>query len=201
MKGDIAICEGCGKEYVKKRKDQRFCKAECREKFISKKDYPVKKCIYCNEEFKPNTARQIYCSHDCYLDSRKSVPKNKKCAMCGETFVTSWGNEQYCSDECRQFAKEINYKMVYQRRKGNPKFLKTCLECGEPFYDIYNRNKYCSRECANRRKGRLQDKGKMRKICPICGKEYKSNSKYQITRSFACRTVRNRLKKEGKINE
>lgn len=79
--GESAICEQCGKGFVRTNGNQRFCSLKCRQAFnngIARKDLDIEGsgewaiCHWCGAYFqrKPKT-RQTYCSPECKADADK----------------------------------------------------------------------------------------------------------------------------------
>ena len=69
----------------------------------------TKICVYCQQEFIPNTTRQIYCSKKCSKEAEKAKirakneekrPQGKICPKCGNTFIPKrYGSTRlYCFD-------------------------------------------------------------------------------------------------------
>lgn len=69
----------------------------------------TKICVYCQQEFIPNTTRQIYCSKKCSKEAEKAKIRAKNeekrlqgkiCAKCGNTFIPKrYGStRRYCFD-------------------------------------------------------------------------------------------------------
>lgn len=69
-----------------------------------------RRCLYCNQEFKPNTPRQIYCCRECYLQGIKYTKhvwyqKNRERIIKKQT---AYNNEIY-EQERRQGLREKNH--------------------------------------------------------------------------------------------
>lgn len=111
-----------------------------------------KNCCICNTVFKPNSARQKYCSKKC-----KHGTAN--CEICGkEFFKKSTTTGKFCSLDCWYKAPG---KRIYDDR--------SCKHCDKIFGPQTATQKYCCTECAN------NGKRKERKhiYCLNCGKTLK----------------------------
>lgn len=129
------------------------------------------------------------------------------CSNCNKEFVPSKTSRTrfnngtrkhiFCSKECRSLFFSKKEDLV-------------CKNCGEQFKRVVyknSKNTFCSRSCSakysNRRRQRKR-KGGLKKICPVCGKEFKasSKSKYCSTDCSAKGKVEENIKKwkEGKIS-
>jgi len=63
-------CETCGKTFLAKRSNQRFCSDECRKSYYAEHFYAypvvVKTCLMCGNSFRTTHAKkQKYCSPEC----------------------------------------------------------------------------------------------------------------------------------------
>ena len=61
------ICENCGKEYVSRKSNSRFCCENCKQRYYTKEGrYNVrKKCEWCGKEFKAFSKTTRFCSRSC----------------------------------------------------------------------------------------------------------------------------------------
>lgn len=71
-----AKCEECGKKFIKKRKNQRFCCSACLIKNKNKmnRKITVKTCKVCGKKFESSKKFILYCSDEC----KKVVQKERK---------------------------------------------------------------------------------------------------------------------------
>lgn len=97
------ICLICGKEYVNKNLNSKFCSYECRQK--SNKSYS-RICKQCGKVFF-GTKESNFCSNKCVNEHNRIHPKIK-CEHCGKLFSNSDNRikRRFCSREC--FLKHIN---------------------------------------------------------------------------------------------
>ena len=71
-----------------------------------KKSHIVKRCEYCNLEFKAYDANEKqsfrFCSQKCYHTASRLQRTEKVCKRCGDTFlvIPSLENRVFCSDKC-----------------------------------------------------------------------------------------------------
>ena len=79
ISGIIATCLYCGKEFPKKRVEQKFCNSKCRMKWWIKQnhdgkdpDYGMANCLICGKEFQKTRPWSKYCSKECRARSRTS---------------------------------------------------------------------------------------------------------------------------------
>lgn len=76
----------CGKDYPKKRKDQRFCNDKCRYEFFFGKTFSEtnpeeRKCAICDKGFAPTRPWSKYCSPECQEESRIRKLREKRQAV------------------------------------------------------------------------------------------------------------------------
>lgn len=64
----------------------------------------IKICPTCGKEFKTRYNRVKYCSHECYIATRKKEAIVKVCPVCGVEFIDKkHPSKIYCGNECRHF--------------------------------------------------------------------------------------------------
>ena len=105
-----------------------------------------------------------------------------KCLYCQKEFVPNIGAgrpKKYCSGECRRNADRDNKRINYVGKREN-----ICIQCGKELPKF--KTKYCSHRCELIYKGAIQDHGELKKICPVCGKEFETWKSYQVTCSKEC---------------
>lgn len=124
------------------------------------------------------------------LNMQKKEPKNyykekldiitSICLNCSVNFETTNKSKKYCSIKC---CNEYNKKNRKDPRAKNRK--KQCQYCNKEFIDNtkFNKLKYCSKKCHELW---MKENPRHTKICPVCGKEYKSNRKEQKYCSKEC---------------
>lgn len=106
------------------------------------------------------------------------------CEYCGKEFEGR--KRKYCSKECCRSADRDNKRIKYVwKSERAPK----CLLCGGELSQ--GQIKYCSTACRRRYQaiyieGRSFDHGELTKICPVCGKEFKTWKSRQFTCSTQC---------------
>lgn len=110
----------------------------------------LKVCPICNKEFKTYSKTQVYCSRDCWGESRwKQYPKYI-CDNCGEEFRRESykvrGKHKYCSIKC---SSQVNGKL--NNKKGRNYKVFTCKWCGKELINVnYKKElKFCNVSCAN----------------------------------------------------
>ena len=67
-------CDICGNPFEVKRKDARYCSAECHTKRKREGRRPDKACAACGSSFAPRAARSCYCSRSCRDAGRSPKP-------------------------------------------------------------------------------------------------------------------------------
>lgn len=111
-----------------------------------------------------------------------------KCEYCGKEFLQphqSGRPRKYCSNECRYNADKDNkhIKYVWKSERADK-----CLMCGREI--VGSRIKFCSRLCSRKysdiQKGIIEDHGELTKVCPACGKTFKTWKSRQTTCSKVC---------------
>lgn len=114
--------------------------------------YEAKRCLLCNTEFTPKSARQKYC--------KKEVMRT--CPICGESFKSQCTAEynKCCSDECKiKYAKQKSTEGMQQN-------VKICRFCGEKFHPKTNTQVMC-------------DKIHYR-TCAVCGNKFEISRKSNL---------------------
>lgn len=134
-------------------------------------------------------------------------PQIARCAGCGKLFKlnrTSHGcQKKYCSTKC-------------ENRYSNKKYeVRVCRTCGRQFLYLLGKKAqpkdYCSKECqqeGNRKaarermrkitKERRKLPKKYTKVCPWCGKQFKTNMSYKVYCCSECQCQHNEYSKKIK---
>ena len=94
----------------------------------------TKTCPHCGKVFTPTSNRQIFCSRDCWNQSRQEQKKadreaergnhyyrQRACAVCGHSYWPTHSQQEFCSDECRRIDHNKKTLEFYHKKKGNPK--------------------------------------------------------------------------------
>lgn len=121
-------CKGCGRQFLPKRKEQKFCSSSC-----AAKDYHKEKNVSGSNN--PNW---------------KGGNINKICEECGNSFTVGYSRREkarFCSLICAN-----NYQSLhpYTIGKRNPKPIIMCELCGNQIQvdaDRQKRRRFCSYEC------------------------------------------------------
>jgi 5-methylcytosine-specific restriction endonuclease McrA len=144
--GDFFIAEGQGVMA------QRYCSDKCARRAENNKrneqrriDTPIKNCSHCGKEFR---GRKVYCSFECYTESKRPKEQKSFCPICGEEFTQRGCKRKYCSPFCSIKAEEG----VYRRnaltrnalRKTNGK-----VEVINP-KEIFERDGWCCQLCGQK---------------------------------------------------
>ena len=145
-----AICEYCGKEYIKKNKNSRCCSQECNQALYRQEHRVVhtKVCVICGRKFETTKSAAKYCSSLCACEARrrKSLEYAKrvsheprKCTECGGEFIPKSVAGKFCSKECKKIHTSKRMKQGFKPIK--------CVYCGKEFIPNSSSAKYCSEEC------------------------------------------------------
>ena len=109
-----------------------------------------------------------------------------KCEYCGKEFGRQSPRgraPRYCSRECCRSADRDNKRIQYVGKRE-----KVCRQCGKELPKFKTR--FCSDDCKTRynhiKSGMIQHDQILKKICPICGKEFETWRSQQITCSRKC---------------
>lgn len=164
-------CEACSGCYTPRRRDQRFCSAECH-RHRGRRKPAHQTCKRCGAHFLVVSAlgcgSRRYCSDQCRDEAQRDRararlqpprPKPfrltlilvKPCAYCS---TPTYGKAPCCSHRC-----------YVRRRDGLPRW-HDCAECGETF-DVMARSHatlYCSTRCATRRNRRIVKRRRRRAL-------------------------------------
>lgn len=115
--------------------------------------------------------------------------KYKRCIGCGAYFIPESSRQRYCNPLCRERAKAKKAASEKSRRPERPVYEKVCKQCGKKFKTRTLSRVFCSENCGHKyeiqkhrecddalRKTTVLDaqgiRSGMRRICPVCGKEY-----------------------------
>jgi len=120
----------------------------------------IKNCLYCNKEFIANVSSRKFCCKKCWDLKQRKVENFKLCIICGKEFKTSGNKDRNsvvcCSRKCSS---------IYRRTE-----------------EYQNKmNKYVGERWWSKP---LLEKNK--KICVICGKEYRVRGKKRRNNSKTC---------------
>ena len=156
-------CEYCRESFVTyeyRGKTQRFCDNICREKFTKKFLTNIKKCKFCQKEFKSLKCKnKLYCSKECRINSTKNK-EERLCKHCKKEFIVRPAKLKiFCSRECFSLSQRLE------------KIKKECLTCKKIIYVFpYEKsvNNYCSKKCVDESK-KVKLEGK---ICKHCKKVF-----------------------------
>ena len=143
-----------------------------------------RECVICKKIYSPTGKAQLYCSKECFLQSRKMRRRNEKkprnCEWCGKSFIPKYGR-RYCSPECSKAADtkyHREYSKMYdaQRRARKPpkppkppkpaKMAKPrkCPVCQTEFFTKDYRKTFCSPECRKKdHQRKMRDAYRIRK--------------------------------------
>ena len=143
-----------------------------------------RECVICKKIYSPTGKAQLYCSKECFLQSRKMRRRNEKeprnCEWCGKSFIPKYGR-RYCSPECSKAAdtkyhREYNKMYDAQRRARKPpkppkppkpaKIAKPrkCPVCQTEFFTKDYRKTFCSPECRKKdHQRKMRDAYRIRK--------------------------------------
>lgn len=75
------------------------------------------------------------------------------CAVCGAIFTRQGNAQKYCSDKCRDKAAGIKQEIT-----------KVCKECGKEYATASGNQKYCGKKCLNKRKNRVNNLNKNKRM-------------------------------------
>lgn len=103
-------CVQCGKAFLRRSGNHKYCSNECARKANSKKVIRTKNCKECGREFKTDHGKTLYCSPKCsnkYRRKRNTLSKDKRLSLNGKIDYS------------------ISLKKLYKRDKG------ICYICGK----------------------------------------------------------------------
>ncbi len=88
-------------------------------------------CPHCGAEFVPNSNRQIFCSKECWNQSRQEQKQSDRenergdhyyrqrvCEICGKTFWPNSSGQKFCSDDCQKKQHSKLTLMYYHQNKA-----------------------------------------------------------------------------------
>lgn len=165
--GDTRICESCGKEFVAKQENSKYCSRECgtkasnlRNGYCTYTKGTVKNtCLYCGEEYILFGTYGKFCSDKCreqyrYYKMPKSEVDKFKAQKEAEAALKRAQKEVEREERKKAYENLLN---VYAERREEIKRQKdeaknaphTCPNCNTIFYSEYSDKIYCSDECRN----------------------------------------------------
>jgi len=160
------ICLNCGKPLMLQygRRHQKYCDQKCCKEYQRKDKNQLRECEFCGNTFIKNlSSKARFCSRDCANKSHIQI-QMKKCENCGKGFVvTKCQNiKRFCSPKCygeSMLKKEEHF----------------CKTCGKSFLTVPSRKEpiHCSRKCQLEE----TEQNKLRRVCLVCGNEFKISPK------------------------
>ena len=139
MEKEYGKCENCGKTFIKKKKNAKYCSQECKRQKGNKRIRRYKaKCANCGKELLRSrnvTSKEPlrFCNAKCASEYRNKNNDKRKCVICGESFIPNKKNHLCCSRECKD-----KYTFFQKEQK--------CVICGEKF-NAYTKRTTCCKEC------------------------------------------------------
>ena len=140
-------------------------------------------CINCGENYKSNKKNSKYCSMKCRREYNRI---HYKCDCCGKDIII----------QRSRYNRLLNNKLrnIFCSRECNTKFqtklvTKVCENCHNEYKickAFENTQRFCSRSCYEEYRTKMSVTH-IRKICPVCGKEYISSYAEQMFCSVECR--------------
>ena len=139
------ICLNCGKPFVPKRKNSRYCCVKCCRKAYQMSHPDV--FLANSKKWRERHPERV----------RKPINLLKlTCPLCGNTFTQTSPRQKYCSTRCVMRAsvnrrrEKINERWrAYYRRKHPVKTEKRlCAFCGQAFVPVRDDSTCCSRSCS-----------------------------------------------------
>lgn len=106
-----------------------------------------------------------------------------KCLYCKKDYIAKRKNSKYCSDTCGANWRYHNKPKIYKFK---------CIECNGDSTSRKSKSKFCSSKCSNKH----HSKKEVTKICPECGKNWKTlyySRNKTVFCSYSCST-KNRWK-------
>lgn len=70
--GRVRKCAVCGREFVIRNWNQKYCSVECRAKGGSLYPEEARECAFCGREFTTRRRNQKYCSPGCRYEATKA---------------------------------------------------------------------------------------------------------------------------------
>jgi hypothetical protein len=104
-------------------------------------------CKQCNNEFKPRSTGNVYCSRECLNNSRwKPEPRKCENLLCSASFMTTRTHQdkKYCSRSC---SATVNNSTKPKRVSAYS--YSNCKVCSEKFKTSKSKTTYCSLTCHN----------------------------------------------------
>lgn len=116
-------CVICGKIFLRKGNNQKYCSDECVKKANSKKVMHTKICKECGKEFETDHDKTLYCSSKCsnkYRRKRNTLSKDRRLSLNGKIDYSISLKKLYKRDKgiCYICGKECNPKDIKMTEEG-----------------------------------------------------------------------------------
>jgi hypothetical protein len=134
-KRGTAVCQQCKKDFnIKAGTSGKFCSRKCSSDYLRSPETQDKKCLFCENLFKPRRLETLFCSRKCWSKYAQNK-KEHKCRNCNIAFISKHKHSKFCSKECsgqnKQKSKTTN-----------------CENCNNPLPQGNNPVKrFCSQAC------------------------------------------------------
>jgi endogenous inhibitor of DNA gyrase (YacG/DUF329 family) len=115
---ELRFCIICGTSFIAEGKG--FHRIYCSHKCASREEHnkrnerrkdnaPMCDCPQCGKAFQ-NYRGRTYCSHECYIESKRPLIRVSKCPICGQEISQRGYKRKYCSPGCSIKAQEKVYR-------------------------------------------------------------------------------------------
>lgn len=134
----------------------------------------IKVCPTCGKEFKTRYTRVKYCSHECYIATRRKETVIKVCPTCGKKFTDKrHPDKKYCCKKCSRIAQ---VKDLTGKKFGKLTVLEYSFK---PYYGKSALYFLCQCECGNQRlvRGSAPLTNGYVLTCGECNKHHKTGTR------------------------
>lgn len=114
-------CASCGKVFVQRHGNQKYCSVSCRQKPQVYTQY-THTCRSCNTIFKSKYKDSLFCSREC--GDMQTVIKCRQCNKPIQVACRDIYRIKYCSFQCRKTAKKEQDKRAKKRWLAKQPYIK-----------------------------------------------------------------------------
>lgn len=153
----------------------------------------MKTCPTCGRTFEARTD-QIYCSRNCFDESRRMETK-KVCPACGKEFRAKVKDQVFCGRSCAAVGR-AKERQANPGTKREPE-IHRCEYCGTEYPAKNRSQRFCSLSCAAKGKAARERENLPKREappCPICGKAVPARGNQKFC-SRACANAAARMEK------
>lgn len=126
MNTETRICPECGTVFYPSSPTQKYCSAECKQRYHSRKHW---------QEIKEERLKEL-------------AAETRNCEQCGKPYTPIYRRQRFCSEECRRMAAERGFiHPGHNQKQPEKQYDRQCPQCGTHFITRQATQKYCCPAC------------------------------------------------------